>query len=166
MLVACQGLTGKISPSFYLIRSVHTGSPALGQSMEKKREKAMLKKAGGKSAVKKKDGGGAAPTKAKIKMKDGEMIAKAAPLINTQDNLDSIELHGAIQEETYGTIEMCSLSVLIALGIYKANREQLVALPLPMVDYIDNNADYRTAIGNHVRPRSILSIHSFLMCSS
>lgn len=102
MLVGRQGITGKFSPSaISQIRGVHSSSPALGQSMEKKREKAMLKKAGGKAAVKKKDGG-VAPTKAKIKMKDAEMLAKAAPLLNSQDNHDSIELHGAIFETNYG----------------------------------------------------------------
>jgi hypothetical protein len=83
------------------VRSVHSSAPTFGQSMEKKREKAMLKKAGGKPSTKKKDA--AAPaTKAKIKMKDAELLVKAAPLLRSQDNLDSIELHGAIQETLHG----------------------------------------------------------------
>lgn len=76
----------------------HTSTITLGQSLEKRREKAAIKKAGGKSGKKKDDTPGS-QTKKIIKMKDSEFYEKMQPILFAQQNFDSFEISGL--HETY-----------------------------------------------------------------
>lgn len=107
----------------------HTSTISLGQSLEKRREKALIKKAGGKTVKKKEET--AAPTGKKIiKMKENEFFEKMQPVLFAQQNFDSFDISGL--QESYK-------------GLFDPKGEPILQYEFPLrVEQILENTCFRT----------------------